>query len=198
MISVTLCYVRVCREEDHDCETENCNIVSKETNFEDVMTFISDEIIGSNRTCSMELLTEIYGLDPKDRKHRLRLKEKLISEFKDSLIFANVTYHSPQIVICAECFKSTTFSSYMNESKDYTVRKSAMYLREDILNMIKEAPNLPWPPKVDDLNDEKRQPPEGVKYVYKNVINDTHHIESEQSRNFTLSFAQDLVHAVSR
>ena len=136
-------YVRVCREEDHDCETENSNIVSKETNFEDVTTFISDEILGSNRTCSMELLTEIYGLDPKDRKHRLRLKEKLISEFKDSLIFANVTYHSPQIVICAEGFKSTTFSSYMNESKDYIVRKSAMYLREDILNMIKEAPNLP-------------------------------------------------------
>ena len=107
-------YVRVCREEDHDCETENSNIVSKETNFEDVTTFISDEILGSNRTCSMELLTEIYGLDPKDRKHRLRLKEKLISEFKDSLIFANVTYHSPQIVICAEGFKSTTFSSYMN------------------------------------------------------------------------------------
>ena len=67
-------YVRVCKEEDHDCETENSNIVSKETNFEDVTTFISDEILGSNRTCAMELLTEIYGLDPKDRKHRLRLK----------------------------------------------------------------------------------------------------------------------------
>ena len=66
--------MRVGREEDHDCETENSNIVSKETNFEDVTTFISDEILGSNRTCSMELLTEIYGLDPKDRKHRLRLK----------------------------------------------------------------------------------------------------------------------------
>ena len=146
----------------------------------------------------MELLTEIYGLDPKDRKHRLRLKERLISEFKDSLIFANVTYHSPQIVICADGFKSTTFSSYMNESKDYIVRQSAKYLREDILTMIKEAPNLPWPPKVDDLNHEKRQPPERVKYFYKKLINDTHHIESEQSRNFTLSFVQDLVHAVSR
>ena len=146
----------------------------------------------------MELLTEIYGLDPKDRKHRLRLKERLISEFKDSLIFGDVTYHSPQIVICANGFKSTTFSSYMNESKGYIVRQSVKYLREDILNMIKEAPNLPWPPKVVDLNHEKRQPPERVKYFYKKLINDTHHIESEQSRNFTLSFAQDLVHAVSR
>ena len=45
----------------------------------------------------MELLTEIYGVDPKDRKHRLRLKEKLISEFKDSLIFANATYRSPNL-----------------------------------------------------------------------------------------------------
>ena len=83
----------------------------------------------------------------------------------------------------------------MNESKDYIVRQSAKYLREDILNMIKEAPNLPCPPKVDDLNHEKRQPPERVKYFYKKLINDTHHIGSEQSRNFTLSFAQDLVHA---
>ena len=41
-----------------------------------------------------------------------------------------------------------------------------MYLREDILNMIKEAPNLPWPPKVDDLNHEKRQPPERTLNIF--------------------------------
>lgn len=64
--------------------------------------------------------------------------------------------------------------------------------------MIEEAPELPWPPNIDDLNHEKRQAPESVKNFYKKLITDTHHIESEQSKNFTLSFAQDLVHTVSK
>lgn len=123
-------YVRVCREEN-DCETASNPKVENERNLEEVMKFIYDEILGGNRACSMELLTEIYGLDPKDRKHRLRLKEKLVNKFKDRLIFASVTYHSPQIVICADNFKSATLSSFLNDSKDYIVRKSAMYSEYD-------------------------------------------------------------------
>ena len=44
--------------------------------------------------------------------------------------------------------------------------------------MIQEAPALSWPPKVEDLRHEKRQPPDLVREFLKNVLHDSNHYES--------------------
>ena len=147
----------------------------------------------------MEILTELYGKDPKERRHRNALKARLEKEFdKGELLYLNVTYHSSQMVIHNSCLQKNSLSSFMNDNKKDSVIECAKLLRESILNMIEMAPELPWPPKVDDLRNEKRQPPDLVTTFFKHVLHDSHHIESAIVEDFAWSFSQDLVHGVSR
>ena len=166
--------------------------------FNDVVTFVKENIIELGRICSMEVLTEIYGKDPEDTKDRHVLKAKLEKEFNCQLLYLNVTYHSPQMVIHNSCLQKNTLSTFMQENKKAAVKESGKILREEILDMIQNAPKLPWPPKVDDLRHEKRQPPDLVQMFFKYVLHDSHHCESAIVEDFVWSYSQDLVHGVSR
>ena len=50
----------------------------------------------------------------------------------------------------------------------------------------------------EDFRNEKRQPPELVKIVFKNVLHDSHHTEINVVEDYVLSYSQDLVHGLSR
>ena len=114
--------------------------------FEDVVKFVKSNIIELGKTCSMELLTDIYGKDPKDRKDRFSLKVKLEKEFNGELLFLNATYHSAQAVMHKSCLLNNTMLEFMKENKNAAVKESAKIIREEILNMIQNAPVLSWPP----------------------------------------------------
>ena len=62
--------------------------------------FIKREIIASGKAVSLALLTELYGQDKNNRKHRQRLKERILKVYLDFL-FLSSTYHSPEIVVAS-------------------------------------------------------------------------------------------------
>ena len=166
--------------------------------FADVVLFVKTSVIGSGRTCSMEVLTEIFGKDPKDREHRRQLKDKLLKEFEDELLFLDVTYHLPQIVMHKSCVNNNTILSHMKENKRYAITEAARFIRVEILEMIEKAPSLTWPPKAKDLLEATRQPPELMNAFLRCLFHDSHHTESDKVQDYVWSYSQDMVHGVSR
>ena len=164
--------------------------------FADVVLFVKTSVIG--RTCSMEVLTELFGKDPKDREHRRQLNDKLLKEFEDELLFLDVTYPLPQIVMHKSCVNNNTILSHMKENKRYVITEAARFIRVEILEMIEKAPSLTWPPKAKDLLEATRQPPELMNAFLRCLFHDSHHTESDKVQDYVWSYSQDMVHGVSR
>ena len=190
------CYTRYVKKfrdpPEQNKSTEHDNL------FPRVIEFVQSILIDGGRSCSMNVLVELYGKDINDKRWRNVLKEKLQKHFPDELIFLNITYHSPQLVMHKACVQNNTLSSFMDHNKESAVRETAKFIRKDILHMVETAPKTSWPPRVKDLMDERRQPPELVKTFLKHVLHDSHHPESQMVQDLVWSFSQDLVHGVSR
>ena len=166
--------------------------------FADVVLFVKTSVIGCGRTCSREVLTKLFGKDPKDRGHRRQLKDKLLKEFEDELLFLDVTYHLPQIVMHKSCVNNNTILSHMKENKRYAITEAARFIRVEILEMIEKAPSLTWPPKAKGLLEATRQPPELVNAFLRCLFHDSHHTESDKVQDYVWSYSQDMVHGVAR
>ena len=81
--------------------------------------FIKREIIASGKAVSLALLTELYGQDKNNRKHRQRLKERILKVYPDFL-FLSSTYHSPEIVV--ESAQNISVSTFASTTKENMIR----------------------------------------------------------------------------
>ena len=138
----------------------------------------------------MEVLTAIYGKDPKGTKDRYErqanaLKKRHGKEFNFQLLFLNLYHNSAQMVMHNSCLLKNTLSAFMEENKEADVKESATIIREETLNIIQEA--FSWPPKIGDLRHEKRQPPDLVRIFSKHVLNYSHFCESAIFEGFIWS-----------
>ena len=168
------------------------------TDFDSVCSYITNHVIGGNQSVSMKALTELYGFNKEDCRLRSKVKKRLEAKFGDSILFLTVSCREAQIVISKEALLNTTVTSLMKDRKEFITKTAAKLLRADIVDMIKQAPDLPWPPTAETLAWKERQPPESVKEFLQNLLNATHHTRGENVQRYVESFAHDLVHAVSR
>ena len=146
----------------------------------------------------MKALTELFGFNKEDSRLRSKVKKRLEAKFGDSILFLTVSCREAQIVISKEAPLNTTVTSLMKDRKGFITRTAAQLLRGDIVDMIKQALDLPWPPTAEALAWKERQPPESVTEFLTNLLNATHHTPGEKVQRYIESFAHDLVHAVSR
>ena len=51
---------------------------------------------------SMALLHKAFGLEPNDNRYRHKLKEHLINDYRNKIMFVKSHYHYPEIVIGAD------------------------------------------------------------------------------------------------
>ena len=88
----------------------------------------------------------------------------------------------------------------MKGSNDFILKEAAAILREDAVNMIQASPELCWPPTTKALTAEERQPPETITNFLTNLLHSPliHHPPGEDLRRYVSSFAQDLLHAISK
>ena len=179
-------------------ETNDKSGQCSNTNFEAVCDFVRGHVIGRNQCVSMKILTEIYGFDKDDNRLRGKVKQRLEKEFRDEILFLSTCYHEVQIIVSKSTLTNTTLASFMKDSKKFILSEAASVLRSDIVHMIEHAPDLRWPPTAEALSLEKRQPPPSVKTFLTNVVHDTNHKPGDVVERYVNSFAQDLVHAVSR
>ena len=143
----------------------------------------------------MEILIRKYIGNTGTKQERHKLKERLTKTFGDQLVFIQVEYHSPQVVISRECLYNQCLSPCVQQ---FTVKRAASLVRESVVKFIEESDPLPWPPTVESLAKRDLQYPELLRLFFKGLLSpkESHHVTSERVNRLTDSFSQDVVHAL--
>ena len=145
------------------------------------------------------MLTELYGFDKEDSRLRNKVKQKLEQEFNDRIYFVSTSYHEAEVVISRRVLIDTSLSSFIKGNEGVILKEAASILRKAILGLIEAVPDCVWPPTVEALTAENHQPPDSVTtFLIKLLHGSSHHSPGEEVMHYVSSFAQDLVHAVSR
>ena len=133
-------------------------------------------------------------------QYRLKLKNRLLKTYGDDLLFLSPNYHSAQVVISSKCLQEQNISSVVSIPDEKIVVKSADILRKSILNNIENEEKLTWPPTVEQLENEKRSPPQLLLQFLHRILHgdNNHHIIGEKKNNVGRSIADDLLYGVSR
>ena len=71
----------------------------------------------------------------------------------------------------------------MTQNKDFVLKEAAKVLKDDILALIQSVPVLPWPPTVDSLQTEGRQPPESLRMFLTKLLHSTDHAPLKKSHD---------------
>lgn len=120
--------------------------------------------------------------------------------FGNQLVFIQVEYYSPQIVISEECLLNQSLPRNSPCVQQFTVKQAASLVREPVVKFIEESDPLPWPRTVESLAKRELQYPEFLRLFFKELLspNESHNCTSERVDPLTVSFSQDVVHAVSK
>ena len=104
----------------------------------------------------MKQLHDIYKLHVNDVRCRGKLKSRTIKEFGNKIEFLKPSHgQMPNIVINNEVF----ITEINFDKHEECVITAAEYLREDILKFSEQVSELSWPPTVEELSAEERNPP---------------------------------------
>ena len=74
------------------------------------------------KTISMNVLQEIYGIGMRDKRCRGKLKKHIEEWFPDQLIFVTAKVNNPEVVISNQVFQNTIHHSV---NKNTTLEKAA-------------------------------------------------------------------------
>ena len=160
-----------------------------------MIDFIKREVIEGKRVVSMTEITEVCEEDATDRKKRQRIKEKIEKLFPN-LTFLSSGPTSPQIVVSS--LKNLTGAKIRKTQKEESIKAVAQELRNDIIELIQNAPSLPWPPTADDLLRKDREAPASVIMFLLHLLQDYRHKSSETTEHHVWSYSQDFLHSISR
>ena len=153
-------YTRICTKQN---ATPNKNSASRsgidesgdcKKRFENLSQFVRDRIVDGGQSVSIKLLTEVYGLDKEDCGLRGKVKQMLLREFNDELLFVTVSNNEVQVVLGKNVLTNATKDSFMTQNRDFVLKEATKVLKDDILALIQSVPDLPWPPTVDSLQSE--------------------------------------------
>jgi hypothetical protein len=191
-------YTRIARKTCPENQTlsENNDISG---NFDSVCNVIEELVLRQQKCVSMESIVSVYGINEGDRQQRYRLKVRLSDKYKEDLLFISHEKQSPQLVLSKECLEKQSLTKVLEMSQCNTVKKAALFLREEASKVIKEAPALPWPPTIESLKSDKRDPPETLTLFYNSLLSadNSHHSTSSTTDRLEDSFSQDAMYAIS-
>ena len=191
-------YTRVVRKEDEAIESTGDDILLG--SYDAVVSLVQSDIIEGQQCLSIEILIRKYIGNTGTKQERHKLKERLTKTFGDQLVFIQVEYHSPQVVISRECLHNQSLPRNSPCVQQFTVKRAASLVRESVVKFIEESDPLPWPPTVESLAKRDLQYPELLRLFLKELLSpkESHHVTSERVNRLTDSFSQDVVHAVSK
>ena len=90
----------------------------------------------------MALLHVAFGLEANETRCRHELKERLINDYRNKIMFVKSRYHHLEIVIGADSVNSILFLN----NKDVIIKEAAQLLQSDIIEYLNNLPEIPWPP----------------------------------------------------
>ena len=80
--------------------------------------------------------------------------------------------------------------------KESSIKRVAIYLREDIEEYCKSLPPLNWPPTVEELCTENRLPPASVTLFLTNLLKSKDDIQTVKVNRLVDSYSADFIHGV--
>ena len=101
-------YTRICTKEtltlagklEHEEQLEEPEVgLGSFEKFEKLFKFVRNHVIEHEQSISIKLLREVCGLDKEDCRLRGKVKQKLLQEFKDELLFVTVSNNEAKIVV---------------------------------------------------------------------------------------------------
>ena len=127
---------------------------------------------------------------------RNKVNRKIIDEFDDQIHFVQISRNEAEVAILS----NTSVSSFIKGNSDFILKEAATILRKNAVQMIQASPELCWPPTTEALTAEERQPMETIMNFLTNLLHSPliHHPPGEEVKRYVSSFAQDLLHAISK
>ena len=95
-----------------------------------------------HQAISMAPLHVAFGLEANETRCRHELKERLINDYRNKIMFVKSRYHHLEIVIGADSVNSILFLN----NKDVIIKEAAQLRRSDIIEYLNNLPEIPWPP----------------------------------------------------
>ena len=129
---------------------------------------------------------------------RGKVKQMLVKHFGDELLFVTVSTNEAQVVISKNVLTNTKKASFMKHNKHFVLNEAAKLIKDDIELLIQTAQELPWPPTVESLLSEHRQPPESLRMFLTTLLHSTDHSPGNEVIRYVDSFSQDILYAVSK
>ena len=166
-------------------------------NFNAVTEYIKCNILMSRQVVSIKVLHGIYGGDVNDTRYRAKLKKLILAEFPETLIFFQPQHNVPEVVISVDAALNEGLQS---ANKYECIRRASEFLKHDILEFAKQLPDLSWPPTIDELVSNERNPPESLVTFLQNLLKERDHSvwRSNSIPRLIDSYAADLVSGVTR
>lgn len=161
-----------------------------------VQEYITENVIKRKQTVSMGVLHSVYDLHVDDSRYRAKLKRRIQNDFKDAVSFFSVGKNLPDMVINT----ALPVEEIAFHDKQGCVIKAAEYLRNDILTYCETLPELSWPPTIEELSSEEREPPSSLLLFERHLLN----VNSSKKKPSDLvvrkmnSMISDMINAVSQ
>ena len=198
------CYRKVTK---HISSTDTTNLddnriesKNKKT-LENVVNYIDEIVICQNQAVSMQTILRIYNEKCDElssgaiRQARKRLKTKLQVYYGKNLLFVATNESTTEVVINSDTISEHVSPKDENDSRIISV---ARYLRNVIQQYCASLPALNWPPLIEDLLANERQPPACATLFLKNLLKHPDHSMSSNITRLVESYSADLIHGVSK
>ena len=128
--------------------------------------YINQHVLTDRNAVSLNVLHTIYGLHPDDRRYRLKLKNQIIKDFKEKVAILTSGKKISDIVVDASALPT----EIAFKDKEGCIINATEYLKNDVLKHCEGLSELTWPPQLDELQDEKRNPPESLMLLCKHLL----------------------------
>ena len=141
----------------------------------------------------MALLHEAFALERNYNRYRHKLKERLINNYRNKIMFAKSHYHHSEIVIGADSINSNLL--FLND-KDVIIKEAAQLLRSDIIEYLNNVPEIPWPPHIYSFGKAEHFPDcliQFLEYLVKSLGCET----TENVKTIVNWFASDFIESIS-
>ena len=172
-------------------------------NMEKIREVIENTVILERKCMPLDDILDIKGVKLKNNDVRKNLKRWLERNFQN-LVFLTVQNNQSQVVVSKDVWdevatgmKSLDSSLAVNDMS--ILKDAASILQNLIVEYVGKADEIPWPPTVECLRKRLVSMPEMlIEFLRLLLSPDTHHLTSETINRHVSSFAQDLVHSISK
>ena len=171
--------------------------IQEKGDFDAIKDYINRCVISEEKTVSMKVLYEIYGIQVGDSSTRNKLMKRIESHFTNMLAFIAPSHNVAEIDINKTVLDDTLPHS---SNVQTSIKNVALHLRHEIVDYCEKLIPQKWPPTIEGLTAEDNEPPPNVAFFLRHLLSDGKHSTSASDNLSRLidSFGADLVHGVSR